>query len=52
MSSLYVCMLQVSTINVEGVEYMSPQMYKNDGTIIAGNESGCILIKQQGAGEK
>ena len=45
-------MLQVSKINVEGVEYMSPQRFKNDGTIIAGNESGWILIKAKGEGEK
>ena len=46
-------MLQVSTINVEGVKYQFLQMHQHDGTIIAFNEmSGWILIKQQGAGEK
>ena len=45
-------MLQVSTINVEGVEYMSPVKFMNDGTIIATNESGCILINAVGEGEK
>ena len=38
---------------MEGVEYINPSMYKNDGIIYAVNgESGFILIKAKGAGEK
>ena len=36
----------MTTINVEGVTYINPSMYKNDGIIYAVNgESGFILIK-------
>ena len=38
---------------MEGVTYINPSMYKNDGVIRASNEkSGWILIKAKGAGEK
>ena len=40
-------------IIVEGVTYINPHMLNNDGIIRATNEeSGMILIKAQGAGEK